>query len=192
MKSYKNLFFIISIILFIILSIQLISPTLGEKLANFLTTITTIIGFISVFYEMKRSADIDECNFILETYKHFTSDSTPGITVTFEKLDLLFSENKNTITEKDRKYIVEYLQFFELLAGLIQKDSLSIEDIDRLYAYPFFIATNCKIIQEMELIPSKDYYEGIYNIYSKWLNYRKNNNKSIPFSDNLLISKHKQ
>lgn len=189
MRGYKNLFLTIVIIMFILLGIQVVAPTIGERLTGLFTTITTIIGFISVFFEMKRAADIDECNFILETYKHFTSDSTPGITIISEKLDLLYSEGKDTLVDADRKHMVEYLQFFEMLAGLIEKDGISISDIDRLYGYSFFIATNCKKVQDMELKKAKEYYEGIYNIYPKWIEYRKSKNKPIPFPDTLLIEK---
>lgn len=73
-----------------------------------------------------------------------------------------------------------------MLAGLIEKDGLSIPDIDRLYGYHFFIATNCKQIQDMELVPYGDYYEGIFKVYPKWRKYRINNNKTIPFDDTPL------
>lgn len=181
MRNYKKLFLFVLIILIIITLIQLVSPVIGGILASMLTTLATIIGFVTVFFEMKRSADIDECNFILETYKHFTSDATQSISIIFEKLDLLFYEGKNTLSKDDRKYVVEYLQFFEMLAGLIEKDSISIKDIDRLYGYHFFIAVNCKQIQDMELIPYKDFYEGIFKIYPEWSKYRITNNKKIPF-----------
>ena len=82
---------------------------------------------------------------------------------------------------------MQYLQFFEMLAGLIEKDSISIADIDKLYGYPFFIATNCKTIQDMELVAAKDYYEGIFKIYPIWLNYRIANNKPVPFSGTPLV-----
>lgn len=104
--------------------IQFVSPVIGGILTSLLTTMTTIIGFITVFFEM--------------------------------------------------------------LAGLIEKDSLSIPDIDRLYGYHFFIATNCKQIQDMELVPYGDYYEGIFKVYPKWRKYRINNNKTIPFDDTPL------
>ena len=187
MKDYKRLFLVVLLILFIIVIVQFLSPVIGNILSSFLTTMATIIGFVTVFFEMKRAADIDECNFLLETYKHFTADSNSGISITFKKLDALFYENKNTFTKDDRKHIVEYLQFFEMLAGLIEKESLSIQDIDRLYGYSFFIATNCKIIQDIELIPYKDFYEGIFSVYNSWVKYRVMNNKMIPFNETPLI-----
>lgn len=187
MKNYKNLFLIICITMLLIFCIEFFEPTIGSKLSSFFTMMTTIVGFVSVFIEMKRSADIDECNFILDTFKHFTGDGNSGISIIFEKLDHLFLSGENTITNDDRKHITQYLQFFEMLSCLIQKDSISIEDIDDLYGYTFFLATNCNIIQEMELNASKDYYEGIFKIYPKWLRYRINKKKSIPFVKTPLI-----
>jgi len=187
MKNYKNLFLIVVIIILIIFMLQILEPNIGNTLTSLLTTVTTIVGFLSVFYEMKRAADIDECNFILETYKHFTNSDESGISKTYEKLDVLFSEGKNTFTKNDRNDIVQYLQFFEMIANLIEKDSISIKDIDRLYGYSFFVATNCKFIQDLELLPAKEYYEGIINIYPIWKKYRIEKNKPIPFSETPLI-----
>lgn len=187
MKIYKKLFLIVFIILVVIALLQIFEPSIGSKISNILTIFTTIIGFVSVFFEMKRSADIDECSFILETFKHFTSDSNSGLFKIYEKLDLLFSEGVNTISIDDRKNMTQYLQFFEMIANLINKDTLSIEDIDSLYGYPFFIATNCKSIQEIELLPCKEYYEGIFKIYPIWYNFRVLHKKPIPFSDTLLV-----
>lgn len=187
MRHYKNLFLVIMVLLFVIFTLQIFEPAIGTQLSSILTTCTTIVGFVSVFYEMKRAADIDECNFILDTFKHFTSNSTLGITITYEKLDLLFCEGKNELKKSDRKHIVEYLQFFEMLAGLIEKDSITIEDIDRLYGYAYFIATNCKTIQDLELNPSKEYYEGVFKIYPDWVKFRRANKKPIPFDDTPLM-----
>jgi len=187
MRNYKSIFLIVILILLIILGLQVIEPSIGSKISATLTTITTIVGFISVFYEMKRSADIDECNFILETYKHFTADSSQAIDRISKKFDDEFIGKDSKISDKDRGDIIEYLQFFELLASLIEKDSISIVDIDRLYGYSFFVAVNNKKVQELELVPYKDYYEGIYIIYPKWVEYRRKHNKKIPFENNFLI-----
>lgn len=187
MKNYKTLFLLVFMLLFGIIIVQFINPIIGDMLTSLLTTMTTIIGFIAVFFEMKRATDIDGSTFLLETYKHFTSDNNHGIRVIFEKLDMLFYENKNTITQDDRKYIVDYLEFFEMLSSIIEKGNLIIQDIDRLYGYHFFLITNCKIIQDMELVPYKDFYEGIFAIYPEWQKYRVKNNKSIPFGDTPLI-----
>lgn len=187
MKNYKNIFLIICLVLLIVLGLQIIEPAIGNTITNLLTTLTTIVGFISVFYEMKRSADIDECNFILETFKHFTADANSGISIIYEKLDDIYSGKENRITENDRKHMVQYLQFFEMIANLIEKDSISISDIDRLYGYAFFIATNCPDVQKMELIPAKDYYEGIMSIYPIWKKYRESHNKPIPFNKTPLL-----
>lgn len=187
MKRYKSLIYLLVTILAVIIFFQFLEPAIGSFLTTILTSFTTIIGIFSVFYEMKRSADIEECDFILELFKHFTSNTTPGIAIIYEKLDMLFSENKNMIIEEDRKNMVEYLQFFEMLAVLVNKDAISLEDVNELFGYWFFIAVNCKTVQDMEIIPNKDYYKGIYELYPKWYNLAKKKKDKIPFEETLLI-----
>ena len=187
MKKYKNLVLLLLVLLTVMLLLNYFEPVLGKTITGILTSFTTLVGVFSVFYEMKRSADIEECNFVLTLFERFTSNDTNGISIMYDKLDLLFSTGENTITKSDRKHMVKYLEFLEMIVSLVEKDVLSIPDIDRLFGYWFFIAVNCKDVQNIELIPSRDYYEGIYSIYPKWIKYRRSQNRPIPFEENLLI-----
>lgn len=187
MNKYKNLILLLVILLIVMLLLNYFEPILGKTITAILTSFTTLVGVFSVFYEMKRSADIEECNFVLTLFERFTSDESTGISVIYEKLDLLFSTGENTITKDDRKHMVKYLEFLEMIVSLVEKDVLSIPDIDRLFGYWFFIAVNCKDIQEIELKPYHEYYEGIYSIYQKWYKYRKGQNRPIPFEESPLI-----
>ena len=63
MKNNRYLINIL-LVLVLILALNLLTPTIGVELSSILTTLTTITGIFSVFIEMKRSADIAECEFI--------------------------------------------------------------------------------------------------------------------------------
>ena len=52
------------LVLLFVAAIQIVSPVIGAMLTSLLTTMATIIGFVAVFFEMKRAADIDECKFL--------------------------------------------------------------------------------------------------------------------------------
>ena len=56
MRNYKNLFLSVFIILTLIIILQIFEPSMGTKISNTLTIFTTIVGFVSVFFEMKRAA----------------------------------------------------------------------------------------------------------------------------------------
>ena len=177
----------IVLILLIILFLNLVSPIIGEEITTILTTVTTITGIFSVFIEMKRSADIAECEFIFNLQKQFDDNET--IQEVYKCLDNAYFEKKNIDGSIDRQKIVTYLTFFEMMCNLIIKGVLKIDDVDALYAYPFFIATNNKDIQTKELATYKQFYRNIYTVYSKWYNYRKKRGYEIPYEENRLIKK---
>ena len=173
----------VAIILFIILSLNLFAPVIGVELSTVLTTLATITGIFSVFIEMKRSADIAECEFIFSLQKQFDDNNT--IQEVYQALDCAYYEEKE-IKNIERHKIVTYLTFFEMMSNLIIKGVLKIDDVDALYAYPFFIAINNEEIQKKELTAYKQFYRNIYNVYSKWYDYRESNGYEIPYKNNKL------
>ena len=184
MKNNKYLI-MIALILLIILLLNLISPIIGEEVSAILTTITTITGIFSVFIEMKRSADIAECEFIFNLQKQFDDNKT--IQEIYRCLDRAYFEKKEIDKTVDRQNIVTYLTFFEMMCNLIIKGVLKIDDVDALYAYPFFIAMNNKEVQEKELSTYKQFYHNIYTVYPEWYNYRHKKGYEIPFEENKLV-----
>jgi len=181
----NNFLIILTIILVLIVVISFTSPIIGTEITTILTTATTVIGIFSVFIEMKRSADIAECEFIFNLQKQFDENST--IQKLYRKLDNDFSNKDKITNDVDRLDVVSYLTFFEMMCNLIIKDVINIEDIDDLYAYPFFLATNNKVVQNIELKKYKQYYRNIYTIYPEWFKFRKSKGYDIPYEDNKLI-----
>jgi len=159
---------------------------MGSTLTSILTSMTTITGLFSVFYEMRKSANVAESNFILELFKNF--NDSQAIQEAYEKLDKLFTEDKNTVINSDDRSIIErYLSYIEMLADLINRDTLSIKDVDQVFGYPFFLVTNNLQSQSLELKKYPEYYQNIYSIYPKWKKYRQKRNMPIPFSKTPLI-----
>ena len=182
MKKNKYLI-IVFLILMLILILNLASPIVGVEATTLLTTITTITGIFSVFVEMKRSADIAECEFIFSLQKQFEDNEI--IQEVFKNLDNVYSDGEKI--EIERRKMVSYLTFFEMMCSLIIKGVLKIEDIDALYAYPFFIAMNNKEIQDTELIKFRQFYRNIFTVYPKWFKYRKFHEFEIPYENNKLV-----
>ena len=185
MKNTNKIYYIIVILLIVITVIQIFEPTIGAKIAVLLTSITTVVGIVSIFLEMKRAADVAECEFIFLLQQHF--ETNIKIQDIYAKLEDDYLGDDISITKKDHMNIVSYLTFLDMLCNLILKRAVVIKDIDDLFAYPFFIAVNSKKIQEHEIIPFKDYYRNIYQIYPLWVAYRIESNKPIPYSETPLI-----
>lgn len=95
------------------------------------------------------------------------------------KLDSNNLTGQQTITKSDYNDIVNYLQWCETLASLVLENVLSLHSIDALFSYRFFLIVNHPQIQKKEIIPSKEYYRGIYLLYNKWETYKKKLNLKI-------------
>ena len=106
----KTIFLIYFLILLLIIIIKVLEPYIGNEISSLLTTATTVIGIFSVFIEMKRSADISECEFIYNLQGQF--DNNSKIQNIYEILDKDYSCNTKT-KNIDRSDLVSYLTFLE-------------------------------------------------------------------------------
>lgn len=186
MKKNKS----ITIISIILLSVALIGSlflddVIGSRISNVVTIITAIIGAVALFLQFKRDKDLNEAGFVVDYSVQFYD---------IYNLQDVLNELENC--RKDKKYkidmdkyykdIVGYLQWLESLAALVNSKILSIEKIDDVLSYRFFLIVNNKQIQNYEIIPCRTYYRGIYNLYRTWSNYKKKNGLEIIFESNEL------
>lgn len=186
MKKNKS----ITIISIILLSMALIGSlflddVIGSRISNIVTIITAIIGAVALFLQFKRDKDLNEAGFVVDYSVQFYD---------IYNLQDVLNELENC--RKDKKYkidmdkyykdVVGYLQWLESLAALVNSKILSIEKIDDVLSYRFFLIVNNKQIQNYEIIPCRTYYRGIYNLYRTWSNYKKKNNLEIIFESNEL------
>ena len=186
MKKNKS----ITIISIILLSVALIGSlflddVIGSRISNVVTIITAIIGAVALFLQFKRDKDLNEAGFVVDYSVQFYD---------IYNLQDVLNELENC--RKDKKYkidmdkyykdIVGYLQWLESLAALVNSKILSIEKIDDVLSYRFFLIVNNKQIQNHEIIPCRTYYRGIYNLYRTWSNYKKKNGLEIIFESNEL------
>jgi hypothetical protein len=140
---------------------------------------TAIVGAIAIWFEMKRTKDMAEGEFVLTLNNSFSSN---------EDLKVLFGKlvNGAELTEEERPAIVEYLTFFETVYILITRNVVEIKIINDLFAYRFFMAVNNKYVQELELISDCQYYRNIYKLDRLWLEYRMKEGIECKESEYLL------
>jgi hypothetical protein len=88
--------------------------------------------------------------------------------------------------QKYYKDIVAYLEWLESLAALVNSNILSIEKIDDVLSYRFFLIVNNKQVQDAEIIPCKEFYRGIFKLYEEWADYKRKHGRLIIFEENEL------
>ena len=150
---------------------------IGGRISQIVTLTTALIGAAALFVQYVRDKKINQSSFILEFSKSFYDPVNLGRLM--NKLDSNNLTGRQNITKYDYNDIVNYLQWCESLAALVLENIISIDGIDQLFSYRFFLITNNEIIQKKEILPSKEFYRGIYLLHYKWEKYKRRKNLKI-------------
>lgn len=167
---------------------------------DIITTILAIIAAVAFWMEFRSNERINEALLIMELNDQFISNSQfSGVELELEKyysqyLDAQrLGKNIDTIAfgidmdefDEKRQSVVNYLVHLEGIAALVNEGVLHLKVITDLMAYRYFIAVNNPIIQEKELLPYRDYYQGIFRIYETWS--RELGEGKVPMAVNALV-----
>ena len=164
-----------------------------SEVATIITTVTAIIGAFAIWFQMKRERDINEAEFIMNYNTSFIEN--PEYVALEQKLEQYrkrveqkssVDEYEDIITEENRQTVINYLVYHEALAVFVKKRVLSLDSIDDLFAYRFFLIMNNPEVQRKELCPEAQYYHGCFWLHKKWTEYRKKKGLYILMEDTTL------
>lgn len=148
-----------------------------------------------VLYQLKDSKNIErqqynteEAQFILEYNQAFIENKNMGDIEHYLECRVTGDEfGEIESLQDDRQKLVNYLVYLEGLASCIHSGILEFEKIDDLFAYRFFLAMNHPEVQSMELLPYGTYYRGCFQLYEKWISFRRCNAKYTGISGRVDI-----
>lgn len=181
MKKNSNLLLIalVIVVIFVIISFM----TTNSLVKDIISSMTALIGMIAIWYQLKKEKDISEAEFIVNLNNSFVENE--GIKYIYNILRAnINNKDTNLFKEDERKYIVDYLTYFETVYILHKKGIFHISEIDEMFAYRFFVIINDKSIQSIELVPNGDYYNDLYDFYKIWKQYRQKKGKEIIKEEN--------
>ena len=188
MGNKKNTYLTILAVFLIVLGMLgslLLGEELGSRVINVITAITAVIGAIALFYQFKRDKNLNEATFLVDYSDQFYS--TYDCAELMNELENCRMDPAYTIdTEKYYQKIVGYLEWLEVLSTLVNSGLLQLDKIDNVMSYRFFLITNNKQIQERELVPNREFYRSIYELYPNWVKYKKKHGLPIIFEENDL------
>ena len=170
----------ISFISIILISLSLVALSLfdviNETFVSLITIITAIVGAFGIWLELNKEQEINQASFILSINSDFYALGGKGTMYTAELEKMLDDDfagtKKLNLTKENQVMVVQYLVWVKTLSSLINRKMIKISAIDDLFSYKFFIAVNNAQIQEMELIPYKTAYKGIFKAHKLWKKYR--------------------
>ena len=152
-------------------------------LNNTVATILAIVAAVAFWLEFKSNEQINEAQLVMELNNQFiNNEKMSEVEWVLEKYYHAYREAKRAgadasalvldmkleITDRTRQDLVNYLVYLEGIATLVNEGVLHLNVITELMAYRYFIAVNNPIVQKLELLPYKDYYQGCFKIYEKW------------------------
>jgi len=142
-----------------------------------ITTSLAIVGGVAIWMEMQSNERINEAQLIMELNNQFiTNENFADIEWALEKYYAEYMQAKRngkdpaeltldidlSLENRNRQKLVNYLVHLEGVAALVNEGVLHLDVITDLMAYRYFIAVNNPDVQKAELLPYKDYYNGIF------------------------------
>lgn len=138
--------------------------------------VLTLVSVYLLVIEIYQSRKINEADFIADLNTTFVTNPDYKKAYTFfESYD--FEDQPDIgISNVD---ISNYLTFFETFQLLIENGTLSIEMLDDLFGYRFFIAVHNPYVQRRKLVRSPNNFRNLYKLEKTWTEHRKKNGMSI-------------
>ena len=188
MHSKRNTIITVLAVFLILLSLTgtlFLSEKLSSRIMNIITVATAVIGAIALFLQFKKDKNLNEAGFLVDYSAQFYNTYDCGELM--NELEKCRADATYTINiEKYYRHIVGYLEWIETLAALVNSGLLSLERIDDVMSYRFFIMVNNKQIQEYEIVPSREFYRGTYILYRSWSAYKKKRGMPVIFAESEL------
>ena len=183
-----------------------------DEFTKRITTTTTLIAAVVLWLQMKRGERLNESNFIMNLNNQFVSNK--DMTHVEHELEQCYNQYETLLkedgdvsrddlrrlrlglsqsrTSEDCQKLINYLVYLEALSALVHRKIIHLDVIDNLFSYRFFIAVNNPIVQQDELFPYADYYQGIFNLSKLWTEDHNKRGISIPMDQYNLCKQYEE
>lgn len=177
---------VISVILVIIGVIVTFFFKDANELVTLITTLTAIVGAFAVYIQIRKSKIVDQSSFTIEISKYFYE--IPEIADLIHKLGRSSDiEGKQyVVTQTERQLVIKYLNYIKTLATLLDSKVITIETLNNVFAYEFFIILNNKSLQDLEIRQFAPFYYDIFSLYKKWSHYKNKLGEEVPCNETSL------
>ena len=148
-------------------------------MVSLIATLTAVIGAFAIYIQNRKSKLIGQSSFTIEISKYLYE--TPGLTEFIHKLGRASDVEGEpyVVTQKDRPLVIKYLNYIKTIAFLVDEKTVTIETLNNVFAYEFFIVVNNKSIQDLEIKDFAECYYDVFDLYDKWTKYLIKHKKKI-------------
>ena len=180
-------------ILICLMVIHIFSPG-EEAVVGIFSLAATLIGTIFIAIELKNSSEVTCSEMLIDLNNYFhDSDRLMKVYEILEKCNDEKNYDAGQWENVSSVEIAQYCTFFENLFLLYRHHIASIDDLDDLFGYRFFIFVNNPYIQEKYIFPTSSSYAEIFELYKVWIKHRCQENngakgwqRHIPCSEYII------
>lgn len=153
-----------------------------------LQVLLTVCGGILVIQELISNRAVDEGEFLANLNTMFVTNPDYKRCYTLlqqyvdaekEGDDTKIEEAMKALENLAKADISNYLTFFEVFQLLIDRNTLSIDMFDDLFAHRFFMAVHNPYFQKEKLIGVPENFRNIYRLEHDWIEYRQKHKRKI-------------
>lgn len=164
------------LVLLCLLAIRVFHPG-DEAAVGIFSLAATLVGTIFIAVELKNGAEVTCSQMLIDLNNYFhESDRLMKVYQVLEECEAdkdYSSRHWEGVSSVD---IAQYCTFFENLYLLYRHHIATIEDLDDLFGYRFFIFVNNPYIQENYIFPTSSSYVQIFELYRVWITHREEEN----------------
>ena len=175
-KTKLSLMIILASIVLILLCIASIQyyRTGEEATVGIFSLAVTLIGTIFIAVELKNGQDVTCSEMLINLNNYFhDSDRLMKVYQVLEDCEMEGDYSDEKWKDVSSVEVAQYCTFFENLYMLNRHHIASIEDLDDLFGYRFFLFLNNPYIQEHYLLPTSSSYVQIFELYRIWTKHRR-------------------
>jgi len=152
-----------------------------------------IITGVAFFLEYHQNNKLEEAQFVIDLNNQFINEGS--ISSVEHELEMYFTHpyerekygieilEKYALEKSDHQDFVNYLVHLEGIAALVNDGVLRLTAINDLMSYRYFLPVHNPVVQQFELLPYRDYYQGIFQVFPSWA---KKNEGKMPMEETRL------
>lgn len=151
-----------------------------EAVVGIFSLAATLIGTIFIAVELKNSSEVTCSEMLIDLNNYFhDSDRLMKVYEILERCDTDKKYDDTYWQDVSCVDVAQYCTFFENLFLLHRHHIASIDDLDDLFGYRFFIFMNNPYIQEHYIFPTSSSYAQIFELYLVWIRHRRQENSGV-------------
>ena len=152
-----------------------------EATVGIFSLAATVLGTVFIAVELKNGSDVTCSEMLIEQNNYFhESDRLMKVYQILEDSEAKMTSDAKMWEDVTSAEIAQYCTFFENLYLLYKHHIVSIDDLDDLFGYRFFLFMNNPYIQEHYILPTSSSYVQIFELYRAWIKRRKH---IVPFAN---------